>query len=79
MKTRAKGTRNRTKCKNLFISNGFICDVVEKSGKYNSETDCYGLFDLVAEEPQTTCWIQVVSNRPHKHSKYQEHANIYQN
>jgi len=78
MNTRQKGTRTRTKCKELLKTMGWLIDVVEKTGKFNKETDMFGLFDLHSiNEDGFVNYIQVTCNRNHPHKKYQAFADKY--
>lgn len=48
MKTRKKGNRNRRKAIELLESEGFLVDIVEKTGKFVKQKDLFGLWDLMA-------------------------------
>jgi len=80
MKTRAKGTRVRKKCRDLLEGAGFLVDVVEKTGKFNKETDLFGLFDLIAlNDSGLPTYVQVTCSNPHTSKPYQEFIDKYGN
>ena len=69
MRTRQKGTRIRKKCRDMFETHGWTVDVVEKTGKFNKETDLFGLFDLCCVRGHNVAFIQVTCTNPHTHKK----------
>lgn len=75
-KRRAKGNRIQRKLIDEMQRDGFIVSKAESGGKFNPEKDLFGLFDLVAidcvSNKGAVHFIQVTTNRPHKHSDYQE-------
>ena len=78
MKTRAKGTRIRRKCRDLLESLGILVDVVEKTGKFNKETDLWGLFDLCGITTNGLVYfVQVTCRNPHTSKKFQDFTDKY--
>ena len=77
--TRAKGNRNVRRCKDMFIRCGWWYDDCEKKGKYIKQKDLFGLFDGIAisKNSNKVRFIQVTSNRPHTHKKYQQFVEDY--
>lgn len=51
MKSRAKGYRTVVKGRKILESDGWIFDIVEKSGRFRKEKDLFGLFDAIALKP----------------------------
>ena len=75
---RAKGLRNQRKVIKELQDRGFLVDKVEKTGRFCKEKDLFGLFDLIAIYPgRCASLIQVTTNRPHTHKKYQEFAKTF--
>lgn len=76
MRTRDKGNRIQRKLIEQMQEDGFLVSKSERGGKFNTEKDLFGLFDLVAIDYTThkgvVHFIQVTTNRPHTHKKYQE-------
>ena len=77
VKTRIKGNKNVRKCIELLTSEGWLVDKVEKTGRFIKDKDLFNLMDLVAVGDDTTLFVQVKSNRPGVHKRYQEFANKY--
>ena len=75
--TRVKGNKNVRRCIELLTSEGWLVDKVEKTGRFIKDKDAFNLFDLAGIGDDTTLWVQVTSNKPHTHKKYQEFANKY--
>ena len=76
--SRAKGTRNQNKVKDLFTRMGYLVDDVERRGRHLKQKDLYGLYDLVAVHPvHKPCLVQVTSNTPHTHKLYLDFAETY--
>jgi hypothetical protein len=68
--TRAKGNRIVRKVKDIFTNNGYLVDVVEKTGKFIKQKDLFGLYDIICISPHKFYLIQVTTNRPHPHKPY---------
>ncbi|MEK6883558.1 MAG: hypothetical protein AABY22_28275 [Nanoarchaeota archaeon] len=61
---RVKGNRNRRKAIEELEKEGYVVEVVEKTGKFVKVKDFFGLFDLVAINRNGKIkWIQIKSNR----------------
>ena len=75
---RAKGNRNQLKAIRFMEEKGFLVDKVEKTGKFAKVKDLFGLFDFVAIEKGKVCFVQVTTNTPHTHKKYQSFADQYE-
>lgn len=74
MGTRAKGNRNQRKAIEYYEMAGFTVSKAEQGGKFNTEKDLFGLFDLVAVKGSCVHFIQVTTNRPHTHAAYKTFA-----
>jgi len=79
--TKRKGNYIVRKCiSDFYLHKKWDIDRVEKGGKFVSRKDMFGLFDLVGI---STCgkvhFIQVTSNRPHRHEDYKEFSYEYRN
>lgn len=78
VKTRAKGNRNQLKCIKALEKEGYRVAKVELGGKFTKEKDLFGLFDLVCiKKNSPVLFVQVTTNRPHKHSEYEIFAEQY--
>lgn len=75
--TKHKGWRARRKATEELISKGFEVAVVERTGRFIKDKDCFGLFDLCAISPQVCAFIQITCNKPHSHKKYKEFSKKY--
>ena len=75
---RAKGNKNRRKVIDYLEAQGWLVDVVEKTGKFVKVKDLYGLFDLIAIYPNRTKLIQVKSNVFPTNKAYLEFQQQYQ-
>ena len=75
---RAKGSRNRLLCIRILESQGWKVGVVERTGKFITQKDLFGLFDLCAvKSPGRVLLVQVSSNKPHNHKRLQAFAGAY--
>jgi hypothetical protein len=74
---RAKGSKNVRRAMNLLEHGGWLVGKCELGGKFTKEKDLYGLYDLVCTIPNIVMYVQVTSNKPHAHWKYQEFADKY--
>lgn len=71
MKTRTKGNRNQRKAITELEEKGYLVSKVELGGKFTTQKDLFGLFDLVAIAPNGKVYfIQITTNRPHTHKDY---------
>jgi len=77
MGNRQKGQRSKLKAIKKLEAEGWITDTIEKTNKWAKIKDCFGLFDLIALKPKKIMLIQINTNKPHSHNKYQEFANKY--
>ncbi len=77
MSARDKGNRIQRMCIERFKSEGYLVSKTEQSYKYSTETDAFGLFDLVAINEEHITLIQVTTNTPHTHKKYIEFSKKY--
>lgn len=77
MNTRNKGNRNQLKVIKHFDQLGWLVDKVEVGGKFAKSKDLFGLFDLVAIKDGIVKFIQVTTNRPHTHKKYQSFCDTW--
>ena len=77
MSSRQKGWKNRRKCIVWLQDNGFIADTVEKTGKFATQKDMFGLWDIVAMNETRMKFIQVTSNRHHTHKPYRDFSKHY--
>ena len=68
--TRAKGWRIADKVTKQLAAEGWLVDKVEKTGKFVTQKDLFGLFDLLAIKKHVVKFIQVTCNKPHKHTPY---------
>lgn len=56
-------------------SKGYRVAKAERGGKFTDEKDMFGLFDLVCiKRNSPVLFVQVTTNRPHKHSDYEKFA-----
>lgn len=75
---RQKGYRTQYKLIKELEAQGFEVGVVERTGRFIKVKDMFGLFDLVAIHPTKGIHlIQVTTNRPHTHKKFQEFSKKY--
>lgn len=72
MKTKSKGNRIQRKLIEELVNEGYLISKAERGGKFNTEKDLFGLFDLVGVFDTDIYFIQVTTNRPHSHKHYQE-------
>lgn len=56
---------------------GFLVDKVEKTGRRIKVKDLFGLFDIMCIKLRTVFFVQITTNVPHTHYKYQEFADKY--
>jgi len=77
MSTRSKGNRNQLKCIRKLEADGYLVSKTEQSFKYSTETDAFGLFDLIAIDPNNLILIQVTTNVPHTHKKFIDFSKKY--
>jgi ribosomal protein S8 len=70
MNTRVKGNKARREVMEIMKKNGYIVDVVEKTGRFVKIKDMFNMFDLVSVKHDDVAFIQVASNRPHSHYLY---------
>jgi len=75
--TNSKGWRSRNKCIKWLESIGFSVAIIERTGRFVTPKDAFGLFDILAVYKNHTLLIQVASNKPHTHHKLQEFANKF--
>lgn len=68
---RQKGNRQRRRCITLLEKEGWLVDVVEKTGRFVKVKDLYGLFDLIGLRAISSqiILVQVTSTEPHNHTK----------
>ena len=73
-KSRAKGNRAVREAMETLEADGFLVSKAELGGKFTKQKDLFGLFDLVAIDPDEgiVFFIQITCNRPHTHKKYEE-------
>lgn len=77
-KAKIKGWRNRRKAITELEASGWLVDTVEKTHRFAKQKDCFGLFDILALDNQgKTLLLQVTTNVPHSHWKYEEFAVKY--
>jgi Holliday junction resolvase len=79
MNTKDKGNRVQRKLIEMFEQNGYtVSKAGQQRGRFTTEKDMFGLFDLVAIKDRTAAFIQVTCNKPHTHKNYvafaQKHA-----
>lgn len=78
MSAREKGNRIQLKLIKELQDKGYAVCKLEQKGKYTTETDAFGVGDLLVihqfEKPKM---IQVTCNRPHTHNKYSLFAQNY--
>lgn len=77
MQPRAKGNRNRRKCINELESQGWAVEVVEKTSRFVKVKDLFGLWDLIAIQPNRTKLVQVKTNKKPKLDDFKEFAKKY--
>ena len=84
---RHKGNRARLECIKTLVKDGWAVSIVESTGKYIVEKDCFGVGDVLAfkktiskETGKFDTIVKVVqcaSNRPHSHKMYDAFANRF--
>ena len=79
MNTKNKGNSIQRKLIKRLELSDFLVSKVEKGGKFATEKDMFGLFDLVAIKKGTCIFAQVTCNRPHTHKAYQDFSKTYHN
>jgi hypothetical protein len=87
MNTRRKGNTARHKCIVKFNQDGWATSIVERTGKFIMEKDCFGVGDVLAFKKAISKdtgkfatqvkIIQTTSNRPHSHKLYVDFANRF--
>lgn len=75
--SRSKGNRNVRHCRDYFETLGFITDTVEKTSKFATVKDLFGLFDVIALKKGSVIFIQVKSNNPPTRQPYIDFATKY--
>lgn len=56
------------------LSEAYLVDVVEKTGKFCKQKDLFGLFDIIAIGNGFVFFIQITCGRPHTHKGYKKFA-----
>lgn len=77
MNTYAKGSRIRLQARKELESDGWLVNIAERTGKFISQKDLFGVADLVALKKNTLLFVQVTSSRPHSHWKMRDFAVRY--
>jgi hypothetical protein len=67
LSSKDKGWKNRKKIIDFFECNGYSVDVVEKTNRFASPKDMYGLFDIICIKDKEVIFVQVSTNTPHSH------------
>ena len=68
LKKKEKGRRNLNRCiQEFFSSERILVGKVEKVDRFRKEQDLFGLFDFLYIKNGNTVFVQVTSNRPHRH------------
>ena len=76
--TRVKGNRNQRKAITELEKKGYRVAKAEIGGRFVKEKDMFSLFDLVCiKRNSPVLFIQVTTNRPHKHQEYEDFATEY--
>ena len=76
MNSRAKGSKIRKKCIDLLEGQGYEVAIIERTGRFITEKDAFGVGDLLAlnkNHPKPSM-IQVTCTKPHTHLLYSEFA-----
>lgn len=79
MKTKAKGNRIVRKAKTELKKIYDLLGNVESSNIYAKEKDLFKLFDLCCIRPGNVLFIQITTNTPHTHYKFQEFVDRFGN
>jgi len=75
--TRKKGQRTVLKCRRELTKQEYLTDTTEKTNKYATSKDMFGLFDVIAIKPKQTLLIQCKTNCKPNLQPYQEFINKY--
>jgi hypothetical protein len=75
--SRRIGNRTQLKLMKSLRREGWVVSKVEQGGKFVTEKDAFGLFDLLCINEQKILLIQVTTNRPHVHKNYKEFSKKY--
>ena len=62
--TRVKGNTTQRRAIAWLREHGWHVDKVEKTGRFQTQKDMFGLFDLVAIKPYYVLFVQVKTNQP---------------
>lgn len=80
MNTRTKGRRKELQAKEELETQGWTCEVVKGSSKFNKSVDFFGLFDIIAVRSGIALFVQVKSRKvPVKefHEFSQKHFHMF--
>jgi hypothetical protein len=76
---RQKGGRIRRKAIELLQIAGFQVSTVERTGRFIKEKDMFGLFDIAGIKRGCLVLVQVTTNKPHKHTPFQDFSLAFPN
>ena len=68
--TYQKGWRSKDKCIKEHERLDWLCDTVEKTGKFRKVKDMFGLWDIICIRKHVIKFVQITTNRPHSHVGY---------
>jgi hypothetical protein len=71
---RAKGNRHRLELIRVLEGLGWRVAVVERTGRFVSPKDAFGLFDLFCIRKDNVLLVQCATNRPHPHQPFMDFA-----
>lgn len=79
MNTRRKGNKARLLVMRSYERQGYIVSIVERTGKFVKDKDCFGLFDIIALHPMLGySFVQITTTKPHAHAAFTDFAQKYE-
>ena len=76
--TKSKGNRVQRQAIAKLENEGWHVSKVEAGGKFEKNKDMFNLYDLCAVRGPECKFVQVTTNRPHKHGDYEHFSKKHQ-